>query len=558
LQLSRQKYKSKLEDTKTKINELKKFITTESFQNLKKNITVLETISKEFLTFSDENLKYIDKKLGEKSAYDIYSDRSSVSEARNTIASIEGIITLINSNFMTIENIYKDVVNYTEDLKGAVRIYIRVKPNNSQLGNVSIEYPDGTLGNKMITYNGSGYGPYYDVYDTKKTNLGIYDLQKEMFEQVKDAYHVAIFGYGYSGSGKTYTILGDKNNPGVGIRAIYKYLDDGCTVRVSSVYELYYMDYNFFQARGLKSDNIKINKSTWLRIFDNFNKTIDKTDKISDLYEQLEKIKTARQMNGTIKTTINNPESSRSHFFITFEITTNESKKGYLTLCDMGGREDPFEILEHTYVNSNGDVQNNSNNAINFNQAIDMQIQNRERGWNIIKEIALGDYKEFKDMKDKASMIKQIGILIKGKYKDGRFHNDRVYQAFAHILETVIEGFFINETINHLTTFFKMQNGMKEEQISVDRLGAYETNKVFHLYEKDVTKIKSILENIKKNSSGKLTKFVMYGCIRSDNEDKYINFSKKTLRFAETIASTSTTSKSQRPQSAAAKRNKNN
>lgn len=54
------------------------------------------------------------------------------------------------------------------------------------------------------------------IYQEKSTNKELYDKEvKPIVEQVVKGYNGTVFAYGQTSSGKTFTMLGDKNDPGV-------------------------------------------------------------------------------------------------------------------------------------------------------------------------------------------------------------------------------------------------------------------------------------------------------------------------------------------------------
>ena len=70
--------------------------------------------------------------------------------------------------------------------------------------------------------------------------------------------------------------------------------------------------------------------------------------KLDNLINILNKLKDKRVLNGTIKPTENNPESSRGHLFLIFKITNKENinLNSYLSVVDMAGVENPNIIFD--------------------------------------------------------------------------------------------------------------------------------------------------------------------------------------------------------------------
>jgi hypothetical protein len=127
------------------------------------------------------------------------------------------------------------LTNIYEDLSGAVRVYIRIKPRAADKTTKTV-YIEGK--NKKVVVDCSEveninkketFGEFYGVFDTQFSNKDVYtgieksgnpvDLKIDLsqivednatvspglysaFQQVEDGYSIVIFGYGLSGSGK--------------------------------------------------------------------------------------------------------------------------------------------------------------------------------------------------------------------------------------------------------------------------------------------------------------------------------------------------------------------
>ncbi|KAD4386337.1 hypothetical protein E3N88_26506 [Mikania micrantha] len=110
--------------------------------------------------------------------------------------------------------------NQVQDLKGAIRVYCRVKPYlHEQIddqstvdyigenGNIMIanRHKQGKDARKIFTFN--------KVFGGNTTQEQIYVDTQPLIRSVLDGYNVCIFAYGQTGSGKTYTMLNGLNVP---------------------------------------------------------------------------------------------------------------------------------------------------------------------------------------------------------------------------------------------------------------------------------------------------------------------------------------------------------
>lgn len=308
---------------------------------------------------------------------------------------LEKVDTTINE-----PTIIKKVANIREDLLGAVRIIIRV--NN--LFNSDEYILKVASDNKNIIFNktcekyikppskvrvGQSLGPFFKVVDTKdnakffdsinKNDLGE-DIKVDtgMFDQIKNGYNLVIFGTGYSGTGKTFTLFGNQRDPGL-TQLIFNYLGDS-SAQLENIEEFYGLMLPRFSS--VKSEEIidingrykqsspyriELNDTEYQNKIEGVKEEFNKSKDIQKLVENLEKIRKQgykldlnkikgnfdgsnfqnklRIINlATIRSTPNNPVSSRSHLFLTFKFS--DPSWGKLTIVDMGGIEDPMKIRE--------------------------------------------------------------------------------------------------------------------------------------------------------------------------------------------------------------------
>lgn len=472
---------------------------------------------------------------------------------------IEELLESVIGKGDKLNDVFRTLVNFKEDLRGAVRIFVRVKP---MLGGGTadfIQYIDPSAsqtlnreGNQKIIFQGTPYGPFYNVFQPFYTNKDIYESLKTMWEQIYSGYHVALFGYGYSGSGKTYTLLnGNNNDYGIAIHVLEHFIHKKVPIHMTNVEELY-VDKLMMQPSSLTGQSIFPISTILQRPF-----PIENTDTFIKTINEIENI---RKVEGRIKATINNPESSRSHLFITLKIG-----EGFLTICDMGGRENPIEILQYTGITKQGFICTLENNvAQRVNYASTLEYYDIKNG-RLVTEIEKLDKKNqdlasysiesltgynvttFIKVMDDNKVTKNDYEQKLLKFVRTPHKNSDVVRAIWHVYNTCKEGFYINETINHLTWYFKTLNNVKHTcaQMSKDLLpkGHYNINNCFEVPRtfqegKDTILMIKKLKSLQLKESAKPTKFAMFACIRQENVTKFKEFSKKTLDFAQQVAST--------------------
>lgn len=274
--------------------------------------------------------------------------------------------------------LYNKILLLYEDMSGAVRVIVRMRHvedarvsaggskkrlKHSQHGgainmlNYSIQLKkdwntivfEGVsqinakfYGNNDENKNTREFGPFYAVHsgtDAEGTivhqSLKLDSLQ----ELLKMGGNVVFYTYGYSGSGKTYTLFGDKQSIDKGViwymlkQLKEKYQFD---IELENRFKCYgYLDQE--NNKCVFRDNVKAlgpveaNNSISAQVAQ-WNKIITK-----DLQPE-------NDDKSFIKKTSNNPESSRGFYILKFGLIWKGKKVGKIGVVDMAGNEDPFDI----------------------------------------------------------------------------------------------------------------------------------------------------------------------------------------------------------------------
>jgi hypothetical protein len=255
----------------------------------------------------------------------------------------------------------------------------------------------------VLTNNTRYYGPFADVFDETNTNFDVYKRMGNMFEQLEKGYNITIFGFGFSGSGKTYTLLGSDSkdkNKGITQLAIASLKEKGYNNITCKLRELapmhthsrmtYYglegaqQEYkvpwtNADGTQRAKNDSEKVKSWKWdsnsgevklkdknydslnagtklIEIdYDTYKDNSKSSFKINpaDIDNLIEKVTALRVNALRISATPNNPQSSRGHLFLEFTIKKAGQDKGSkLTICDMAGSENTKEIKDAFFKQS--------------------------------------------------------------------------------------------------------------------------------------------------------------------------------------------------------------
>ncbi|KAG4920672.1 hypothetical protein JHK84_049520 [Glycine max] len=204
--------------------------------------------------------------------------------------------------------------NQVQDLKGAIRVYCRVRPflPGQSNGPSTVDYI-GENGDMMIV-NPLKHGKdarrvfsFNKVFGTSVTQEQIYADTQSLIRSVLDGYNVCIFAYGQTGSGKTYTMSGPdlttEETWGVNYRALR----------------------DLFHISKERAGSIKY--EVFVQMIEIYN------EQVRDLLK-----------NRAVGATALNERSSRSHSVLTVhvrgrELVSNSILRGCLHLVDLAGSE---------------------------------------------------------------------------------------------------------------------------------------------------------------------------------------------------------------------------
>ena len=224
----------------------------------------------------------------------------------------------------------------------------------------------GELGNTLVMIKskdkGKTYGPFYKILHTsnKDKDNKQYDVTEDLdrfFDPKDNLDHITYAGYGFSGSGKTYTLIEGEGesynsivnqisdyiskrveNNNITIKIYERYeeiIDDGCTDLVKSIIKRR----KVFNTIKLQKD-VKIKIKGLAETIKNINKDREKENELAStqLYRT------------SIRRTTFNPESSRSHLFVDITFYVGDKKKK-ITVMDMAGSE-KVNVIQKDYFES--------------------------------------------------------------------------------------------------------------------------------------------------------------------------------------------------------------
>lgn len=309
----------------------------------------------------------------------------------------------------------------------------------------------------------------------------------------------------------TYTLLGEKNTPGL-LHYGLANLNGVKNIKLKYLFEQYIDKFvpTINKIRG-KIINLvrevpqlrKYSKDETQEFAEYLSNKINVNNlHINDINTLTNILEQYRKIHFRIKATPNNPVSSRSHLYMVFEITFENNKTGYITIVDTAGRESPLDI---------------------YNMFIDTKDINLT---TILGPTGGADI---------------VGRYLKPEYKS--YEPNNVYEILR-------EGFYINETLNHLIYFFNKKNYKNTKITTQTSLDKYNNNRYYvnPQSEEDtvdpvnnclmipILKFLDVISNRNKSDEDYTpTKFITIACVRKDASFCSQIFS--TLEFSEKINS---------------------
>lgn len=187
------------------------------------------------------------------------------------------------------------------------------------------------------------------IFDEKFGNKGgLIDetILKMTSEELKTNGNLVVFGYGFSGSGKTFLLLDNKNKENILRKTIDKLKGDVSKVNVT-FQELYpvFVTKDDIQTKN-KVHEYQIIDHKQYEYSPKNGKKFNETEFIEGFNEKFSEISQKRILSLRISPTPNNLESSRSHMFIVIEFVFKNGYTGKFTIIDMAGSENTIEIKQ--------------------------------------------------------------------------------------------------------------------------------------------------------------------------------------------------------------------
>lgn len=228
---------------------------------------------------------------------------------------------------------------------GSIKVAVRAKPSSTFIRDPWFLHDDS------IQHNEIGEFKFDHVFHPDASNEQVYqDVVQNLIHQLMDGYNATVFAYGMTGSGKTYSMSGTKEEPGViplSIKEIFKKIDQSDSSTYKYELKVSYLEIYNERIYDLLNPSTLKNNATELKIRDSSDygvKVIGLVEETIRSEHELLKIIQRGDVNRRTSETDFNTRSSRSHAIVQLRIGITNIVNGTetistLSLCDLAGSE---------------------------------------------------------------------------------------------------------------------------------------------------------------------------------------------------------------------------
>ncbi|XP_072960530.1 kinesin-like protein KIN-14B isoform X2 [Typha angustifolia] len=245
----------------------------------------------------------------------------------------------------------RQALNDYLDLKGNIRVFCRIRPflrDASHIYEQSVITSDSSNVFLRFADTKSKQYSFDKVFQPNSTQEEVFQEIEPVIKSSLDGYNVCIFAYGQTGTGKTYTMEGTPEDPGVvprGLQALFEQAAESNYkfLFMFSMLEIYMG--NLRDLLVLRSRKAKFQKSPRIQTNPEGDVEIENlvTVKVSD-FEQVKRFYELGTRFRSTASTMANSTSSRSHCLIRISLSSSGASErrreaNKLWLVDLGGSE---------------------------------------------------------------------------------------------------------------------------------------------------------------------------------------------------------------------------
>lgn len=249
------------------------------------------------------------------------------------------------------EALRRNVHNAIEDLKGSIRVYCCVRPMNCKELDMGDTQVVTSIDNMTVQVKNLWERSVFnfDAVFSPSRQEDVFTNCRDLIQSALDGHNVAIFAFGQTSAGKTHTLFGQPDAPGISpriIQEIYSLVGKrrsrfAYTI-TGSMMELYRNDLVDLLVKdstklGAKKLCIRMDKQGAVHIDNLVEEVCQSSMELGELLHR-------GQVSRTVRATAMNAASSRSHVIFTIKIgqvnlETGEELRGKITVCDLAGSE---------------------------------------------------------------------------------------------------------------------------------------------------------------------------------------------------------------------------
>jgi hypothetical protein len=443
-------------------------------------------------------------------------------------------------------------LSYLRETKGgSVRVYLRFRRNSGGNSYGCLEDRD----TRQPLFNPNNFygifGGLNNIYDNNtfysKLTSGDTTLSIEPLNIVDDILKndtdTLIMTYGYSGTGKTYTLFGNKETGQVGL---VQNVTNGILINTD-----FKPSIEIYKAFILHKGNVsKQNESNSNNFMNDLKKGIIKELNTKQGLDHI-----LNENRNFSFWTPNNPESSRGHLFIIFKVKfktkDGNSKEGFFTVIDLAGLEDVKYIFKYisNYNNTKlNDFLTQKTTNLNTNTA-NIYIKPITKDNTDIVTSKPDFKKTFFDLqtlitKDNVYSINDMNlnnslnrIELSKQAKGNTDQNIKnKYRRIKYLYDRIEEGVFINDSLQKLADYLKpdppaMQFKVPPKEPDTDIRNILTQIRNHFLTQEQVT------QDIANNKINKKTRFVMIFTFKQERIEDNCGYYKASIDFASQISS---------------------
>lgn len=268
-----------------------------------------------------------------------------------TVTHCQSLVELMRQHGITRD--LRQLHNDIQDLKGGLRVFCRIRPISStegQRGDAVAVSMEDVLHVSVLDRGERQTFSYDTIFGPDSSQDEVFADCRSLVQSAMDGYNVTIFCYGQTGAGKTWTLYGSGQSPGVSPRTceeVFAMIErdrDKYEAEVkASMVELYVNDLRDLLTK--EKEPPKLDFKNVRQADGSISVQLDgAVERPATSARDLAKTIQAGLSQRKVKSTNMNSVSSRSHlmFIIKLHITdriTGRSRPGKITLVDMAGSE---------------------------------------------------------------------------------------------------------------------------------------------------------------------------------------------------------------------------